>query len=274
MRKTALNWLSTREMMNQVTHDEITDSAWKGLYRVGGAAALIAAVLFRRNLGAEFSLLGSIGIIGFGPTTPPSSALDWFTLLQDNTFLGLTLLDLFDLVNYALVGLIFLALYDALGRANQSAMAIATTCGLAGIAVYFASNQAFSMLALSDQYAAATTDAQRSMFLAAGEAMLAIHNPGATYQGTGIYTSLLLVTFAGLIISMVMLRSSIFSKATAYVGVLANGFGLGYFIALAFAPAICFLPPSISAPFRVTWYILIARRLFQLGSGVLEEKTR
>lgn len=57
------------------------------------------------------------------------------------------------------------------------------------------------------------------------EALLAINDPGAIYQGTGIHTSLLLVTLAGLIISLVMLRSSIFGKITAYVGILANMFG-------------------------------------------------
>lgn len=251
--------------MGQFAHAETTGSAWKSLYKVGGAAALIAAVLFRRNLGAEFSLLRMIGIIGFGPTMAPSSAMDWFTLLQNNRLIGLTLLETFDLVNYALVGLIYLALYAALRRADAGSMAIATAFGFVGVAVYFASNQAFSMLSLSDQYAAATTDAQRSTFLAAGEALLAINNPGAIDQGIGGTISLFLVTLAGLIISIVMLRSSIFSRATAVVGILAHGFGLGYFVALAFAPAILALPPSISAPFLLIWYILIARRLFRLG---------
>ena len=174
----------------------------------------------------------------------------------------------------ARVGDVLGALYGALGQASNSAMVIATAFGFVGIAVYFASNQVFSMLTLSDQYAAATTDAQRSMFLAAGQALLAINNPGAIYQGTGIYLSLLLVLLAGLIISIVMLRSGIFGKATAYVGILANTFGLGYFIALAFAPAMLAIPPSISAPFRMIWYILTARRLFQLGSGVLEKEAQ
>jgi hypothetical protein len=174
------------------------------------------------------------------------------------------LLDVFDLVNYALVDLILLALYGALRRANKSAVAIATTWGFVGIAVYFASNRAFAMLSLSQRYAAATTDAQRSILLAAGEALLAVNNPGAFYQGTGIYLSLFLVLLAGLTISVVMLQSNVFSKATAITGMLANGFGLGYFIALACAPALCWLPPSVSAPFRVTWYILIALRLFRL----------
>jgi hypothetical protein len=255
---------------DRVVDLEIADPSWKGLYIIGGAVALIAVLFFRRNLGAEL-----IGFRGFGiidvPATHPSSAIDWFALLQDDRLLGLALLNLIDLVNYALVGLIFLALCGALRRANKSAMAIATAFGFAGIVVYFASNQAFSMLSLSDQYAAATTDAQRSMFLAAGEALLAINNPGAIYQGTGIYVSLFLVLLAGLIISIDMLRSSVFSKATAYVGILANAFGLGYFVALAFVPALYALPPIISAPFRVIWYVLIALGLFRLGSGKLNE---
>ena len=253
--------------MNQVTRAETTDAAWKGLYRVGGAAALIAAVIFRRWLGAELLLLRSIGIISFGPIPEPSSVIDWFTLLQTNRLIGLTLLNFFDIVNYALVGLMFLGLYAALRRAKSS-MTLATTLGFVGIAVYFASNQALSMLSLSDQYAAATTDAQRSMFLAAGQAMLTMNN--FSQGGTGICMSFLLVTLAGLIISTVMLRSNIFSKVTAYVGILANGFGLGSFITLAFAPPMTFIPLSASAPFLLIWYILIARRLLQLGSGTLK----
>jgi hypothetical protein len=260
-------------MMNQVRHADIADPAWKSLCRVGGAAALIVVLFFKRNLGAEL-----VGFRGFGifnvPATPPSSAIDWFTLLQNNRLVGLALLNVFDLVNYALVGLILLALYRVLRKSHPSAMVIATTCGLVGIGVYLASNQAFSMLSLSNQYAAATTEAHRAMLLAAGEALLAINNPGAIYQGTGIYLSLLLVTLAGLIISLVMLRSSIFGKVTAYVGILANTFQLGYFIALVFALAIYVFFPVLAAPFRVVWYVLIARKLFQLGMGGLKQGTR
>jgi hypothetical protein len=254
------------KLANQVTHAETTGSAWKGLYKVGGAAILIAVMIFRRNFGAEM-----MGFRGFGifdvPAAPPSSAIDWFTLLQNNRFVGLALLDAVDIVNYALVGLMFLALYGALKRTNTGAVTVATAFGLAGMAVYFASNQAFAMLSLSDQYAAATSDAQRSTLLAAGQALLAIHNPGAIYQGLGIYVSLFLVGLAGLIASIVMLRGSVFGKTTAWMGIAANGFVLGYFVTLAFAPALRAVPHVISAPFRVIWYVLIARRLFQLGSG-------
>jgi hypothetical protein len=147
-------------------------------------------------------------------------------------------------------------------------MLIATACGLIGVAVYLASNQAFAMLSLSERYAAATTDAQRSVLLAAGEALLAIDNPGAAYQGTGIYASFSLVVLAGLILSVVMLRSSVFGRATAITGILANGLRLCYLIALVFAPSIAWLFIPISAPFRVVWYVLLAFGLFRLGQGV------
>jgi hypothetical protein len=152
------------------------------------------------------------------------------------------------------MGLMFLALYAALRRASESFMAIATTLAFVGIALYFASNTAFSMLSLSDQYEAATTDAQRSILLAAGQAMLAI------YQGTAFYMSYVLVSIAPLIISVVMLRSNIFSKVTAYTGILANVLGLAYFL-----PAVGVLLSLISVVGLAIWYILIARRLFQLG---------
>jgi hypothetical protein len=76
------------------------------------------------------------------------------------------------------------------------------------------------------------------------------------------------VVLAGLIISIIMLRSGVFGKATAYVGIVANGLRLGYFVSLAIAPALIALPIAGAAPFRVLWYILIAVGLFRLAARV------
>lgn len=249
--------------MARTTFDRVEQN-WKLLYRFGAGAALLAIFVFRRNLGAELMAFNGFGLFSVPPTMPVSAA-EWFSLLQGNTFVGLALLAVFDLIEYALVGLIFMALCVALWQSNPVTMLMSTICGVAGIAIYFASNQAFAMFSLSAHYVAATTDAQRAMFLAAGESLLAINNPGTLYQGTGIYASLFLVLLAGLMISMVMLRSNTFSRITAVTGILANGFGLTYYIVLVFAPALLVLPFVISAPFRVTWYFLIARKLLQQG---------
>ena len=221
--------------MNQTTTDGTIDPAWKGLCTAGGVAALVAALVFRRNIGAEVMLLRLLGVLQTGPTVEPVSAAGWFDLFQSDPLVALTLFGLFDLVNYFLVALIYLGLYAALRQVNRSAMVIAAAFGLVGMGVYFASNQAFAMPSLSNQYAAAASDLERTMALAAGEALLAIHNAGAAFPGAGVTLALFLVTLAGLIIAVVMLRSDVFGKATAIIGILAHGAMLVYFVTWTFA---------------------------------------
>lgn len=62
---------------------------WKPLYLTGGIAALLAVFVFRRNLGAELSLLAMFGIVHGVPTTPLTSAGDWFRLFQENRLVAL-----------------------------------------------------------------------------------------------------------------------------------------------------------------------------------------
>ena len=219
------------------------ESDWKPLYRVAGVAALIMIVFI------------PIQSIVFAVWPPPSTVIGWFTLFQNNWLLGLLDMDLLLIVDQILMGLVFLALYAALKRASPSLMAIALTSGLVGIATYFASSTAFNMLSLSSQYAVATTDAQRAMFLAAGQATL------TTWTGTAFDVSYVLGGVALLIISVVMLRSTIFNRETAFVG-LALG------VTMLVPPTvgtIGLVISLISLLPLIIWLILIARRLFWLG---------
>ena len=103
-----------------------SDPGWKWLYFTGGLAAVIMVVFFRRNCGAELMLSGGLGILD-APEVAPDNALDWFRLLQDDPFVGLTLFNIFDLINYLLLGLVFLALYGALRPVSRGAMLAAAT---------------------------------------------------------------------------------------------------------------------------------------------------
>ena len=250
---------------NGIAEPAAADTRWSTLYRIGGVVALLAVVVFRRNFGTELVAFRGFGILDV-PATHPIAAADWFSLLQDDRLVGVLLLNLVDLINYALVGLLFLAVLGALRRVNRGAITIATACTLVGVGVYFVSNQSLNLLTLSDRYAAASSETQRSMFLAAGEALLAIDNPGTVSQGTGSSISLALLLLAGLIISIVMLRSSVFSRATAIIGIAFNGVALLHFIEVAFAPVVYGLPTIISAPVRLVWYVMVALRLLKLGA--------
>ena len=247
-----------------MTNTNNADFSWKSLYTVGGVAALMAGVLFRRNLAVEVSM--------FSKVFAPAAVSDWFELLQNNRLLGLTYLHVFDLVNYALVGLMFLALYTVLNRVNKSSAAIAAGCALLGIAVYFSTNTALSMLSLSEQYAAATTDVQRSLLLSAGQSMLALNrfSSSGAHPGTGGLISLLLMATAVMIASFVMMRSNVFTRLTAYVGIVAGALDLAYCFAYVFFPkadghilALLFIPAA--GLLLMVWHTMVGWKLCQLA---------
>jgi len=229
---------------------ETADSRWNWLYRIGGAAALFGAAIIPIQL---------IVFIAWGQ---PGTAIGWFALFQDNKLAGLLAFELLFVVNAGLGITTTLALYVALRRANESLMAIALVLGLVEAMAVIVARPALEMLYLSEQYAAATTEAQRAMFLAAGEVMWATSHGTVFHVGYNIFSIYLLI------VSVVMLRSSIFSNVTAYVGILAAIFNWGLYV-----PKIgIFLSILGVFPFLAIWNILIARRLFQLGRGVLKEE--
>jgi len=82
------------------------------------------------------------------------------------------------------------------------------------------------------------------------------------------------VVVAGLIVATVMLRGKTFGRATPWVGVSTNGLFLTSYISLAFVSTTSVLSTvlSISASILLfVWWILIARKLFQLGRGLAKE---
>ena len=86
------------------------------------------------------------------------------------------------------------------------------------------------MLSLSEQYVTAASDAQRTTLLSAGQALLAINRfTGAgAHPGSGGFISLFLIAAAGILASLVMLRSDLFHRAAAYVGIVAGALDSSY----------------------------------------------
>jgi len=117
-----------------------------------------------------------------------STVIGWFQLFQKNRAIGVLDDAFLDIPGAALLIPLFLALFAALRRANRAWMAVATSLALAGVAAYVATNTSISLLYVSDQYWAATTDAQRSLFLAAGQATISAGGYGLL-ESTGSSSS-------------------------------------------------------------------------------------
>jgi hypothetical protein len=229
---------------------ETVDSEWKSLYKIAAIAALVIFVLWL------------VETIGFAIWFPPTTVIGYFTLFQSNKLLGLFDFYLLDLISFVFFIPVFLALYAALGRFSRSWIAIATALVFVGNTIYLVSNTAFCMLSLSNQYAAATTEAQKTIYLAAGQALFTLFNV------TNDYLAYILFSSWGIIISIVMVRSKVFSKANGYAGILANLVALGS-IAVAFvsstAEVVCL---AVSFLFLEVWLILFAQRLFKMSLGL------
>ena len=218
---------------------------WNKLYNIGGSAAIGSILLI------------PIQVVIFITWPPPTAITDWFTLFQENWLLGLLSLDLLYILNNTLILIVYLALYVVLKRANETLMAISFLVGIVGATIYYSSNTGFEMLALSNQYAVATTEALKAMLMASGQTMMTI------YTGTAFNVYYVLNGIALFIIAIVMLQSKIFGKGTAYWGLFAA-------ILMSIPSTAGTLGLIFSLASLIPWIvfcILTARKLFQLGKG-------
>jgi hypothetical protein len=232
---------------------------WKKLYTIGGIAVLLTVLVGLVET--------SITFLPAGTSANTVTVLDWFTLFQTNRFMALRNLGLLNLLFnvFAIPG--YLGLYAALRKENHAYAALAMTTAFIGIAVFFSTNRAFPMLALSNRYAAAITDIERASLVAAGQAMLSVgqsHTPGT-------FMAFFFADLAGIMMSAAMLKSSIFGRANAYLGILGFALLMTFEILVSFvwtldsaAIALAMLGGLLST----AWYVLSGLRLFQLGRGI------
>ncbi len=239
----ARTWPLMEQPLDVDSHPE-----WTWLYRLAGVATFTSAALII-VAGAVFVRMPPPG---FEPTA--SNTREWFAFFQAHRLVGLFNLDLVMVMDNVLAIPVFLALYVALRRISLSWTTIAVAAALVGTAGYFAINPAFSMLALSDHYLAAGSEADRAAALAAGQTVLAI------YKGTGFNLYIVLVSAAGVILGALMLRSPRFGKVAGSCGIAANVLNPGMFLPLVglYIGFIALLP-------LLVWYVLVGRAFLRLA---------
>jgi hypothetical protein len=249
----------TQLSLNQASMIKTRDLNWNSLYKLGGVAALFSVLVILTDIALTFFPAGA-------ETPGTMTAIDWFQLFQDNWFFGLRNLGLLpNILNLSLSIPIFLALYEAHKRTNKAYATLAMVISFVGTAIYLTNNAAFPMLALSARYEAVTTEAQRALLTAAGEAVLA---RGEDFT-PGAFMGFLFSEIAAVVMALVMLRGGIFSKGTAYTGVLGSLFLTVFTIWATFIPQffeIAMIFALIGGLLSIAWNILTARKLFQLGN--------
>jgi hypothetical protein len=218
------------------------------LYRVGGLSALL--------IGAGYVII--IGL--YLPVgAPPNGGDAWLRYLDGKTAVWWAILALSVLTDVLFIP-VALALYHALKEINRGAMQVAAALvGLfvaLDLAVTWPNHAA--LIALSGQYASATGDAQRAAAVAA-----ATYASTAAASGLEAVYSIATLSVGILMIGFVM-RTSVFGKVTAYVGIATGLFGIvavaGPYLLKSLSLAVI-----IASVLTTLWVVLVGYRLYQLG---------
>lgn len=220
------------------------------LYRIGGIAALLL-ILYSLAMMAQMVILGG----------QPTSAAQAFDLLQHHRVVGLLRLDLPTVAVMPLYYLLFLGLFAALRRSHPAIALLATALTFVGVTLLLATPTALSMLPLSDKFTAAATEAARAQLLAAGEAIMAAD----LWHGTGAILGGVLLQCGAVLICCVMLRGSVFGKATAWLGIVMHSLDLAHIVCGLFVPVAGIVLMAIAGPLYPIWLFMVGRRLRQLA---------
>jgi len=130
-----------------------------------------------------------------------------------------------------------------------------------GVVLALANHSAFSMIRLSDLYAAATTAAAQEQLLAAGEAVIA----GVMWHSTSGFLAGIFMQGGFVLVSALMLRSKTCGKGTAVSGLAANGLDLLHVFVGLTLPSLATTMLYIAGVFYLAWFPLLARDLLKRG---------
>jgi len=224
------------------------DSTWKGMYKVGGLAMLIAGILY---------LAGTTS--GYYLGTPPGDNQGYWQSLAAQPALAQATYWIFALAGVLLIPAA-LGLYLALKGIDKNAMLVAAglVCFFIVLDVGVTELNSLALVALAQNYTAATSDVQRATYAAAAEWGLATLPVATFFSWVG--------PSVGFLIISIVMQKGIFGKNTARLGMIANGLGIvaGFYF-LVSVPVLALLLTPILIIYGV-WLIATGRRLYKLGN--------
>jgi hypothetical protein len=221
------------------------------VWRTGAVSAYLAILVGILEISINFLPAGKIS---------PASVQDWVRLFQNNWFVGLRDLGLLNIALTFLGLLVIFSIYEITREENNSFATLALIVAVMGGAIYIGTNKALPMMEMSRQNIQASTEAQQTSLMAAGQTFLlegTAHTPG-TFIGLALNELALVLT------SFAILSSKKFRRVTAIAGMI--GFGALLIneiiqVALPTMSALGLLIAMVGGIISMIWYFSIARVL-------------
>jgi hypothetical protein len=223
----------------------VPDPSWKGLYAAGSLSALVYVILVIIPLVLVFAVPqpftgGGAALLGY----IASNKIAY--LVELICFVGLSI--------PALV--VFLALPLALKHLDRNLAAIGALLGIASEVIALAvgsSPQSLhgGLVLLSDQFAAAGSEAQRVAFSTAAEGLMASTN-AVSWAG--------ILTAAAILVLSLAMRKGLFHKAVAWIGIVTGALGI---VSEALRPlaGMGYIVYGLLLP---AWFVMVGLKLFAL----------
>ncbi|MEI1279613.1 hypothetical protein V6Z05_14890 [Leptospira venezuelensis] len=223
--------------------------------------------------GAIFTIIALLGIsidvvagitIGGSLLKFPQTAIERFHELHSNVFLGLYNLDLLNVIVQILLLPSYFTLFVVQREKEYALSLFAFILFTFGSSILVSANVALSMLELSEKYFDTTNESQRLLYSVAGEALLAQgrHGSPAVFLGFSI------PTIANVLMSIAMLKSGIFGKLNAWIGIVGSIVMLVYILLINLNFGVESIATLLAVPgglLLMLWMILFTIRLFRLS---------
>jgi hypothetical protein len=234
-------------MLNEIDNKYEVDMRWKDLYKIGGISCFIVSFLI---------LLSIVAYFIWPYKAIDSSVSEIFNTINENVLIGLITLDLIMMIIMIINVIPTLAIYLSVKKINESFALIAVVLGLIGVAAVITARPLTEMAVLSNLYNEATNEASKESLLSAGEGFRVM------FDGTAWMVQTVLFMIYGLIISFLMLKSKIYGKPVAIIGIVISVVGLFFFI-----PTVGLVLLFINTIGSIIWNILVGKSLIKIGQN-------
>lgn len=218
----------------------LESDGWRQLYKIGVWAAYLSIAMMLISAAAFF----------IWPTFPDNI----LEIIIGSKFAGLISLDFLYLVGNFFAVPIYLVLFVTLFKTNKSLSVLALTFGFIGFMALINARPIMESLQIANQYQVAGSAVQKERILASFNALLEY------YHGTSFTIHYAIGTLSLLLSSIVMLKSEIYSKSTAYIGIATCIFTFSYYV-----PVIGTYLSLVSVIGYAIWWVKLGRIFSRLS---------
>jgi hypothetical protein len=218
------------------------------IYQVSGIAAWLQIL----------TIIGMVLVGGFLGNRPGSAsqAIEYAVQSPGLALLQNELTSVFIIVLYTFS---FVGVYYALKPVDEGLSLLGLIMTLLAVAITSASHSGMSLLFLADKFALTNDPTLKKELIVAGEAVLSMD----FWNSTGGYISGIMLQGSGVLLSILMLKSSFFLKWTAISGIISNGFDLVQHLLHPFYDISAQLL-MVAGPFYFVWYFLLGKNLLEI----------